>query len=274
MYPLIFGFEGKEAAGLSLQKVIPAATKEEQMLERMSAEKLKERRTTDLGYRMIDQPYIKGHFHHIGFTIEQDKISICVRCHGNSPHTESKETRAFLNMHSFYLACETCHSLPGEGEPPWEFRWYDKDTGKPSKNPRKMLDIEDNYKHRQAKHNYPVYGDYGVKIAPVNINYGKISLLHDDKDMVMVEQYILERNKLNTEQKIERNKIIHKKTSEHTVGCKNCHQEPAPYIPFAELGYPPTRLRELYNNPVVGMLQKYKEFYIPDFLQPKTANEK
>ena len=268
MYPLIFGFEGKEAAGLSLRKAVPDGTKEEQIFERMKAEKLKERKKTDLGYRTIDQPYIKGHFHHIGFTIKQDKTSICVRCHGNSPHVESKEIRAFLNMHSFYLACETCHSIPEDGEPPWEFSWYNKSTGKPSENPTVMSDIEDSYKSSKEKNGYPVYGDYGAKIAPVINVFGKLALLHDEEDMAMVERYIVERDNLDPEQKTLRTNIIHRKKSVRTVECRSCHQEQAPYIPFSKLGYPPTRLRELFNNPVVGMLQKYKEFYIPSSLSP------
>lgn len=268
MYPLIFGFEGKEAAGLSLRKAVLTGTKEEQIFERMLAEKPKQRKKTDLGYRVIDQPYIKGRFHHIGFTINPDETNICVRCHGNAPHVEPKETRAFLNMHSFYLACETCHSVPEEGQPAWKFGWYDKSTGLPSENPRVILDIEESYKSDQGKREYVVYGDYGVRITPGSNDSGKILLLHDEKDMAMVDQYIEERDHLDPDQKIERNNIIHRKTSKQALACSNCHQEQEPYIPFSELGYPPTRLRELTNNPVVGMLEKYEEFHFSSGLPP------
>lgn len=281
MYPLIFGFEGKEAAGLSLKKGRStdidngtAGTKEEQIFLRKSLEKTNERKVTDLGYRLIDQPYIKGRFHHIGFTIKQDKTNICTRCHGNAPHFESKETRSFLNMHSFYLACETCHSVPKNGEPAWVFRWYDKDTGKISENPRMLVDIENSFTHRHKKGEYMIYGDYGVKIAP-SMNHNKtISFLYNEKDMAMVEEYINERDQLDLKQKSERNTLIHSKTSKRAVTCQNCHREKQPYIPFNELGYPPTRLRELTNNPVVGMLKKYNEFHIPGFLHPPKVEKK
>ena len=51
MYPLIFGFEGKEAAGLSLEKAVFSGSKEEKVFQQMSAEKVKERKKIDLGYR-------------------------------------------------------------------------------------------------------------------------------------------------------------------------------------------------------------------------------
>lgn len=268
MYPLIFGFEGKEAAGLSLKKAVYAGTKEEKVFERMSAAKPTQRKTTDLGYRLIDQPYIKGRFHHIGFTLQPDKANMCMRCHGNAPHAGSKETRAFLNMHSFYLACETCHSVPGPGEPAWTFGWYDKHSGKPADNPRAILAIEDRFIRRHDEREYPVYGDYGARIAPATKASGKLSLLHDEIDMVMVKQYLEQRDRLDAYQKAERKKIIHANVSERALACEDCHQLQSPYIPFAELGYPLTRMRELTINPVVGMLNKYEVFYLPSYLIP------
>ena len=85
MYPLIFGFEGKEEAAASLKEIGSAGTKEEEVFVRLITEQT-QHKETDLGYRVIDQPYIEGRFHHIGFNIQKDNASICVHCHGNVPH--------------------------------------------------------------------------------------------------------------------------------------------------------------------------------------------
>lgn len=267
MYPLIFGFEGKEAAAISLKEAGQAKTKEEQMLVRLEAEQPKERIKTDLGYRVIEQPYIKGRFHNIGFTIQPDMTSTCIRCHGNAPHVESKKARAFMNMHTFYLACETCHSSPGEGAPPWTFHWHDKKTGKVVANPREILKIEETYRDRQNSREYPVYGDYGAKIAPASKAADEPGLLHGE-DMQQVERYLAERDRVSAGEKKERLDVFHKKVGKEAVRCQSCHREDRPYIPFADLGYPPSRLRELTNNPVVGMLQKYDQFYLPNYRPP------
>ena len=269
MYPLIFGFEGKEAAAESLKAIGNARTKEEQMFVNLIAEQPQEKKRVDLGYRVIDQPYIKGHFHHIGFAIEPDASSPCIRCHGNAPHTESKKTRAFQNMHTFYLACETCHSQPAAGAAPWTFHWYDKKTGKAVSNPRAILKIEDSYRRERTRgQKFPAYGEYGAKISPETNAGGVATLLHDAKDMALANRYLQERERISPEEKKQRLGVAHQTVNKEAVRCQSCHRENDPYIPFASLGYPPTRLRELADNPVVSMVQKYDQFYIPNFLLP------
>jgi len=267
MYPLIFGFEGKEDAEMSLKELGHAGTDEEKMFIHLISEQTRTKKT-DLGYRVIDQPYIEGRFHNIGFKIQQDNASICVRCHGNVPHDKSKDIRSFLNMHAFYLACETCHSQPKKGDPSWDFRWSSKDNGKLVGNPSALVAIEKMYTSKSAAEQYPVYGNYGAKIAPVSNDMGAYRLLHGSKEMVFVRRYLVEQERLGPAQKSQMKRIIHRKVSNKPVQCNECHRDENQYIPFAELGYPPTRLRELTNVAAVGMIKKYKKFYIPSFLKP------
>ena len=265
MYPLIFGFEGKEEAAESLRELSHSKSADEEMFDRLIEEQSRTSRT-DLGFKVIEQPYIEGRFHHIGFSVQKDQASICVRCHGNVPHNKSKELRSFMNMHAFYLACETCHMPAEKGEPGYEYRWYDKDTGKLVPNPRVLHDIEDSY--RSAVRSYPTYGNYGAKIAPGIEENGKFRWLHGKKDMAFVERYISEQERLDQEQKSQMKRVIHRGVSKEPVACKRCHNEEDQFLPFARLGYPPRRTDELTNSSVVGMIQKYKEFYIPSFLTP------
>ena len=273
MYPLIFGFEGKEDAAVSLKEMGHAGTKEEEMFVQLIAEQ-KQRKKTDLGYRVIDQPYIEGRFHHIGFNIQKDKGSICVHCHGNVPHDKSREIRSFLNMHTFYLACETCHSLPEKSADAWVFTWYDKDTGKIAGNPQALAQIEDMFVRENTKKKYPTYGNYGVKIAPAFNDSGEIKLLHGEKEMAFADRYQKEQERLTPEKKSQMKRVIHRKVSKEPAQCKQCHQEKDYYIPFAELGYPPTRTRELTNVAAVGMIQKYNNFYLPNLLKPGGVDDK
>jgi len=72
MYPLIFGFEGKEEAASSIKEIGSAGNKKEENVVKLIAQQT-QRKKTDLGYKVIEQPYIEGRFHHIGFKIEKDK---------------------------------------------------------------------------------------------------------------------------------------------------------------------------------------------------------
>jgi hypothetical protein len=277
MYSLIFGFEGKEEAAASLLELTGGVemedlTEEEKMFTKLLSEQ-GARSETNLGFKVIEQPFIEGRFHHVGFQIQKDSASMCVKCHGNVAHNESKELRSFLNMHAFYLACETCHATPEEGDPPWQFRWYDKDTGEIVPNPTALADIEAIYASEDSIESYPTYGNYGAKIVPGAEESGGFKLLHGPKEMLFVEKFVAEQERLQPEQKSQMKTVIHRKVANDPVGCDGCHTQEDQYFSFAELGYPPTRERELTNTAVVGMIRKYKEFYIPSFLAPGGRRE-
>ncbi len=52
-----------------------------------------------------------AHFHAIPTWYEQDEGNSCTTagCHSGLPHGERKEVRAFLNMHTTFVDCQTCH---------------------------------------------------------------------------------------------------------------------------------------------------------------------
>ncbi|MBD3649522.1 MAG: hypothetical protein HUJ31_19175, partial [Pseudomonadales bacterium] len=195
--------------------------------------------------------------------MEEDQASSCVRCHGNVTHNESKEVRAFLNMHSFFLACETCHSRPEEGAAAWTFRWSDKEDGSITPNPPLLAEIEVAYREGKIDKLYPVYGNYGAKIVPGRIDGEEFKLLHGEDDMEFAERYIREHERLQDEQKSKLKRIIHTNVSLRPVDCEDCHISDQGYLPFEELGYPPSSLVELKDNAVVGMLKKYEQFHMP-----------
>ncbi|MDQ7089207.1 MAG: hypothetical protein Q9M50_00965 [Methylococcales bacterium] len=47
----------------------------------------------------------------------------CNSCHLPLPHSKSLRTRTFMNMHSEYIACESCHFKPKNIS--LDYRWYD-----------------------------------------------------------------------------------------------------------------------------------------------------
>jgi hypothetical protein len=265
MYPLIFGEDIKPEIMSATMDDLDKMDKDQLFTSLLEEEG--ETVVTDLGYKVISQPFIEGRFHHIGFKIQEDEASVCVRCHGNVTHNESKEVRSFLNMHSFFLACESCHSKPDKDDPPWSFRWADKDDGELVPNPAVFAEIETAYQSGVIEL-YPIYGNYGAKIAPGRVESGQFQPLHDYDDMVFAERYIGEQEELGDEQKSKAMRIIHRKVSSNPILCENCHADDPSYIPFDLLGYPPSRLHDLRDNAVVGMIKKYGEFYIPNFLTP------
>lgn len=52
-----------------------------------------------------------------------DSKAYCTECHSPIPHVKRLRSRAFLNMHTDYIACETCHFRPQS--PALHYVWYD-----------------------------------------------------------------------------------------------------------------------------------------------------
>ena len=275
MYPLIFGFEDKEGAAASLRELGLAGTEGEKLFVGLIADHSQQRRT-DLGDRVIEQPYIQGHFHHIGFPIQQDKTSVCVGCHGSLPHHHTREVRSFLNMHAFFLACETCHIQLAGGFPRWSFRWYDKETGESVVTPPALLEIEDIHRQGLERVKYPTYGNYGAKIAPDTGDRGPSSTIYAAESVALARRYIEGNADFSQEQRSQLELIFHRMLSKQAVQCQQCHRQSEPYLPFAELGYPPRRIEDLTHAAVVGMVEKYQKFFLPGIVtsqeQPGAEN--
>jgi DNA-directed RNA polymerase subunit M/transcription elongation factor TFIIS len=60
-------------------------------------------------------------FHKQNSKIATDKKSLCSICHNSPPHSTNERKRSFLNMHSRYISCETCHFRPKNIK--LEYRW-------------------------------------------------------------------------------------------------------------------------------------------------------
>ncbi len=254
IYPIIFAHsDSKHAEVVDAQE--QGKTEEEQMFEKFLREQ-GETSTTDLGYMVVKEQYVKGHFHHVGMTIEPDTSNACIKCHGAVPHDKAKTIRGFLNMHAFFLSCELCHIPPKEGQPKWDFRWYDKADGEVVSNPPGLVTTE-----------IDKYGNYGAKISLGVHQDGTFRFINSKKERDFVDEYLKKKDLLGEMEQSKMKKVIHRKVAEKPILCEECHTEDKePYLPFAELGYPPRRISALTSTEVVGMVKKYRKFYIPNFL--------
>ncbi len=182
--PIMFGHNERRAELVKETKET-FATEVERDFNKLLKEQA-QTKTMDIGYKIVDEQYVKGHFHHVGFKVEHDTFSLCIKCHGDVPHDKAKAIRAFLNMHAFYLGCEVCHIKPKEGRSEWVFKWYDKKTGTviPSPVPLMVTSAEK-------------YGNYGAKISPGFMDGDKFRFLNSNKEMAFVDEYLKTKDRLS-----------------------------------------------------------------------------
>jgi hypothetical protein len=210
-----------------------------------------------LGYRVLEEKRIEGHFHHIGFTIGPDKRSYCVPCHGDMPHDNLKDLRAFLNMHAFFVSCQTCHVSEDIRENITEHRWYDRITGELVESPVKTQDP----------------GSYKAKILPMETVGGQPQRIDSAERIQFAREYRESEKSLSEAQRSKAKKFIHKVVGKQPHLCEDCHQKEKPLLSLEGLGYPKERIDSILSTEVVGMIKNYTQFYMPRMLLPGESSE-
>jgi len=206
-----------------------------------------------LGYRVLEEKRLKGHFHHIDINIEPDQRNYCISCHGDIPHDKYKDLRAFGNMHAAFIGCQTCHvRLEGEHKT-GVFKWYDRTSGEIVDSPV-----------RQGQ----VFGNYNAKIIPFERVGGNLQRIDSQEKIDFALEYSKREKTLSEVQKSKAKKIIHQQVSKTPYICEGCHQVEAPLLPFEDLGYSKQRIETFISTEVIGMIKKYTQFYLPHILEP------
>ena len=191
------------------------------------------------------------HFHNLDQAVlaGAESPSLCLKCHGNYPHSKAPDVRAFLNAHAFFITCEVCHIRPEEGEP-LVYKWLDNKTG------LELLTLKG------------TPGNYGGMIVPIKIEKGVGRRLDESTDKTFIEQYLELRATFNADQQAEAKVRIHKEISTKPIFCNECHDE-AGILDFVKLKYSPIEVNRLESGEVVTMITKYKKFYLPTMFDPE-----
>ncbi len=205
-----------------------------------------------LGYRVLEEKRIEGHFHHIDFDIVPDKRLYCIKCHGDMPHDKVKELRAFWNMHASFIACQTCHVSQETLGNTGLFKWYNRTSGEIAPSP--------------VSEGRP--GAYMAKIVPFEKIDGKLQRTDTIERMQFAEEFHAKEDTLTELQKSKATKIIHNVVSKTPYVCDDCHRIEKPLLPFEELGYTKERIDSFESTEVVGMIKNYTKFYMPQMLSP------
>ena len=214
-----------------------------------------EKKTFYRGYRFVQEKRVKDHYHRIELDITPDETSHCIKCHGDLPHGKSEHIRAFLNMHNLYFACQTCHVRPKETGEKLHYYWCDRMTGAMVVNP--------------AIGDKPI-DSLGIRLTPC-VTCGRepagdtIAQERKSTDALMKN---IQKEGISTYEKKEIVKQIHEPVSEQPLTCRECHTKENPFLPLGTVGYPEQRIALVASDQITKMINEYKEFYTPTFLEP------
>lgn len=203
------------------------------------------------------------------FLPTQGKKNVCLSCHGFFPHSKKPMIRSMLNMHTQYIGCVTCHSDPDKAdENEIKLRWLNfsgiKVTGPPfgtdiDPDSGELVKTDDYYSRIVA---YRINGDQETIMEitadhPEMVEYEKIKDSFTDRDREAFK------------------KRFHKNIMSKGRFCSRCHtNEAESFIPFRELGFSDRRIQDLTNLNIIGLVEKYKDFYMPDLLRSQKPGDK
>ncbi|WP_457673107.1 hypothetical protein [Thiolapillus sp.] len=167
------------------------------------------------------EPLFVPPFHH---RVEEQAAAatLCHNCHDIAPHGRNARTRAFLNMHSRKIACETCHWRP-EGKTPG-----------------------------YSRARVPGVGPEEGMIAPVLDGEPVLTLA----DVPWARRLAQDWEQADKAEKARIKARLHQPLEEKGPECTACHDARDSLLDWKALGYEGGRIRELQDNPTAHFLQR------------------
>ena len=242
------------AEGLYLQTIQNTRLTEEQLQK--SRKTLEEYKKVTLRGELEVPP-----FHKRGKPDDSLGNSFCTTCHLTPPHTKSLRTRTFMNMHTQYIACETCHFRP-EGKK-LSYQWQDtRDASVVNAMPGLFRQaVQTEKKTRSLTRNTPVTKDVpGInpfyKITPYYqqqaVNLRNDNVFAKESKKIWQQEGIVR-------QKVERRALIHAPLSEKGPKCGACHSDEDPLLDLAVLGATEYQAEKIQHNIVTQFFSRYKD---------------
>ena len=191
-------------------------------------------------------PVYRGHFHMVDeyVTTDEPNPPLCLKCHGSYPHSKEKKVRSLLNAHTGFIACSVCHARKKSEDKDIYFTWVMHDTGK------------------MVKKVTGEYGKYPATIYPIQNQNGVAKHVFRPVNEATAQQYLKHKDAYSPDQIARAKIILHENISPKPVICSDCHKKDG-YLDFSSLGFSRQRVNHLNSTEIVGMIEKYKMFYLP-----------
>ena len=232
---------------------------------------IKEEEESELLQALDEQRFTERmrHFHNVPETnlVELGKKQACYYCHGDYPHAKKQMIRTLLNMHTQFIGCMTCHTdekkIP---EATYSLNWLNYSgievTGPPfgtsvDEQTGLLVKTDDYYSK------IVVYGGEGEE--------NRLLELTEDNAEVQEFAKLAAEGKLSDKDRDGLKRRFHMLIRDTGRKCSRCHtDEEKSYIPFRDLGFSDQRISDLSNLNIVGVVEKYVEFHMPDLMKNGT----
>ncbi len=177
-----------------------------------------------------------------GFT---EMKSVCSLCHFQLPHRKNERSRSFLNMHSRYIACETCH-LKSTGYA-LEYRWLD------FKYKEKRTLPADNEKDDNEEKSIQL--NPGMRITPYYSGEPVIIFNNHDYAKKLKKTWA----EASSESRIKIKAKLHNIINKDGTKCKSCHDKKNQLLDYSMLGVTERQLKLIEKNIIAKFFTRFKK---------------
>ncbi len=227
-------------------------------------EKHQERQKSDIleEARRLEEFEKHRHFHLVVDDtpkLPEDLRPVCFICHSDLPHSKNKRIRALMNLHTQFFVCETCHIKEKPGTTVI-YKWYNPLDSNPA-GPfyGTSYDVDSG--------SLSLGKDLISKIAPYfkSEKDGNVWSAIQVQDAPVAKDYMKVRDRLSPEQREGIKNKFHENIRPKGHECNDCHKQNG-ILDFKQLGFVDNRVANLKQLVVVGMIQRYESWYLPELL--------
>ena len=185
----------------------------------------------------------------------EDQTS-CKVCHQIYPHKKEPFLRAFLNMHTGYLACEVCH-LKRSDFGVVRYDWVESTDVVFEGEPIGSVYDPQRRTVQQAQSSLS-------RISPFVVRQGQSQALMNTWDTDGAQKLCSARATLDADDKALGLGYYHRDVvkMERTTVCEECHTKNG-FLDFQALGFSRGRSETLQSMPIGNIIKKYDVFYMP-----------
>ena len=154
-----------------------------------------------------------------------DKKPFCNTCHQRQPHKTNERKRSFLNMHSRYISCETCHFTPKNTQ--LEYNW---------------LNFNNKNNKTSAKRITPFFNNEAVLI------FSDHELANQAKE-TWENKSTIEKAKLKLR--------LHTPLNKEGPECIDCHNKKDPLLDLKSLGFDKKEITKLQQHSIPRFFSRF-----------------
>jgi len=186
-------------------------------------------------------------FHQRQDALDTEEHSFCLNCHLALPHRENERQRTFLNMHSRYVACETCH-LKADKQTTLKYRWLAFNQ------PHAGLEVVALVSEGEVTEAAPFMPIPGARIAP---------FVGDEPAVLFEKSHSAKRTlkEWETSDELTKAKLkarLHAPLQKEGPACEACHNEKS-LLDLVMLGADPIKKRQIEQNGIASFFARFNE---------------